>query len=371
MPDRLLIRLHPDARLSWRVNGSTSASGNGAPPVALRDNAADIVVLVPAEDVLLTDVALAAKQRRQLRQAAPFAIEDQLPGVVEDQHVVVGDVIDSGEIPPRHAVAVAARERMARWLDRLRADGIDPDAILPDSLAIVPGSAVVERDRALVRLDATHAIACPAGDLDQWLRLTGSSRPTLRRIDDLLAFADVPQRLPLNLLDGAFAPRHRQATAFGRLRRLAWLAAAVVALAIVARVAEVASLRSTSARLQAATVAELQQLLPESNPATLAGADVAMLLADRMPGQPGRDGGVLGLLARLAPVIGSGPRIELRGIEYRGGTLELALRAPDIAALESLRERLTAQAGLSVEFTGSNPAESGVDGRLRIRGGGA
>ncbi len=374
MSDSLLIRLHPDGRMDWRRGGEPVPSRSGVPSATDLATASEVIVLAPGEDVLLTDVAVAAKQRSQLLKAVPFATEDQLLGSVEDQHFAITDALPAvaGE-QPRYGVAVVSRSRLRGWLDQLGEAGIRADVLIPDTLAVAAGSAVVEADRAVVRLGPTSALVCAPAEVEAWLQTVGiDTAPTAQATSDALAAfgRNLPATPALNLLVGEFAPAHRQEVAVGRLRKLAILAAAVVVLALVTRVAEVISLRADARQLDAATVSELQVLLPDRSAEQLRQSDVATLLADRMPGgAAGVDSGVLDLLARLAPVLGTGTRIQLRGLEYRSGTLELALRAPDIPALESLRERLAAQAGLSVEFTGSNPGENGVDGRLRIRGG--
>ena len=374
MSNSLLIRLHPDGHMEWRRGAEPAPSRSGAPLASDLADASEVIVLAPGEDVLLTDIAVAAKQRSQLLRAVPFATEDQLLGSVEDQHFAITDALPviAGE-QPRHGVAVVSRARLRGWLETLGEAGIRADVLIPDTLAVASGSAVVEVDRAVVRLGPTSALVCAPAEVEAWLQTTGfDAAPTVHQTGDALAaFArNLPATPALNLLVGEFAPAHRQEVAVGRLRKLAMLAAAVVVLALVTRVAEVISLRTDARQLDAATVSELQVLLPDRSAEQLRQSDVATLLVDRMPGAAvGVDSGVLDLLARLAPVLGTGTRIQLRGIEYRSGTLELALRAPDIPALESLRERLAAQAGLSVEFTGSNPGENGVDGRLRIRGG--
>lgn len=374
MAEPVLIHLHPDESVSWRRRGDTAPSRSGMPGSADLVDGSEVIVLVPGEDVLLTEVAVAAKQRSQLLKALPFATEDQLLGSVEDQHFAITDALPSvvGE-QTRYGVAVVSRARLRVWLARLGEAGIRADAVVPDTLAVAAGSAVFDGDRALVRLGPTSALVCAPAEVEAWLQAAGiDSAPTTQASDDPLAtFArNLPATPALNLLVGEFAPAHRQEVAVGRLRKLAILAAAVVVLALVSRVTDVIALRADARQLDGATVSELQALLPDRTADQLRQSDVATLLADRMPGTGGGiDNGVIDLLARLAPVLGTGTRIQLRGLEYRSGTLELALRAPDIPALESLRERLAAQAGLSVEFTGSNPGENGVDGRLRIRGG--
>ncbi|MEO7198694.1 MAG: type II secretion system protein GspL, partial [Dokdonella sp.] len=133
MSDRLLLRLASDGRLSWlrqtadgRVLG---ASQDGAPDKAELTAASEIVVLVPAEDVLLASASVPARNRSQQLQAVPFALEDQLIGAVEDLHFAVaagaGDDV---------SVAVVAQARLREWLAQLQTAGIQPDVLLPETL---------------------------------------------------------------------------------------------------------------------------------------------------------------------------------------------------------------------------------------------
>lgn len=77
-------------------------------------------------------------------------------------------------------------------------------------------------------------------------------------------------------------------------------------------------------------------------------------------------GGLLRTLGQIAPILGSTTRLTTRGIEFRNGTLELAVTAPDVPTLDSLRERLATLPGLKVELTAANPGQNGVDGRMRL-----
>jgi len=131
--------------------------------------------------------------------------------------------------------------------------------------------------------------------------------------------------------------------------------------------------------LQAAMRESVRQALPELDGDALAGVQPDQLLQLRLQGLRGGSGdGLLGLLAKIAPVLASGTRVQTRGLEYRNGALELGLRAPDVQTLDLLRERLAALPGLRAEITGTSqtgqdPAggQAGVDARIRISGGGA
>jgi len=79
-------------------------------------------------------------------------------------------------------------------------------------------------------------------------------------------------------------------------------------------------------------------------------------------------GGLLQVLAQVSPTLGSTTRTTLKSIEYHNTTLELGLRAPDVPALDLIRERLANLPGIKVEVTAATSADDGVDGRLRIAG---
>lgn len=390
MPDRLLLRLAPDGGLTWLRQRagmpSAAASVAGAPPAAVLGAAREIVVLVPAEDVLLTEVKLAARNRAQLLQAVPYAVEDLLLDPVEDLQFAAqragGDAV---------GVAVVAQRTLRGWLERLASHGIEPDRLLPDSLAlpVAPGRAqlMLEDGRATLRLASWSAFACSLPELAERVsRLAGEpplevhdfrAAPPLalpgiaayheRRRDPLAWLAQGLATAPPNLLEGRFAPR-RRARGSRAWKLAAGLAAAVVLLAFADLCGEVLRLSRASSRLDALAREEVRKAFPDVDDAQfdrLSPEQLVRARVDRLRGGAGA-GELLQRLAGIGPVLGSSTRIQTRGIEYRNGTLELALRAPDVAALDLVRERLGAVPGLRAEVTAANPGPDGVDGRIRV-----
>ena len=61
----------------------------------------------------------------------------------------------------------------------------------------------------------------------------------------------------------------------------------------------------------------------------------------------------------------------MRGIEYHNGALELALHAPDLQALDLVREQLSNLENIKAEVTSANTAagDGTIDGRVRISAG--
>lgn len=400
MPDRLLLRLDSAGEPSWLRQGAdgraTSGSSRGWPPAAAIAGVGEIVVLVPAEDVLLTEVRVAAKSRAQLLQAIPFAVEDQLLAPVEDLQFAATETAGDAV-----GVAVVSRATLRAWLEELDANGIRPDALLPDSFALplAPdrATALVEDDRVVVRLAPSSAFACAPDELAAWMQRAGgdgAARPLdvfdfrdganarlavpatsyqERQRDPLAFLARSLRKPPVNFLHGAFAAQHRVARGARWWRLAAALATAVVALAVLDLGLEVLQLSRTSSRLDAAAQDAVRKAFPDVDGAELARAtpgEIARRRIERLRGGS-ESSGFLRVLNEIGPVLGATTQIQTRGMEFRNGTLELGLRAPDVATLDAVRERLAAQPGLSVTVTAANPGDGGIDGRIRIGAGGA
>lgn len=395
MPDRLLLRLAPDGGLTWlrqRTGAPVPASTAGAPPAEVVASVREIVALVPSEDVLLTEVRLAARNRAQLLKAVPYAVEDLLLDPVEDLHFAAARAADDAA-----GVAVVAPRMLQGWLERLAAAGIEPDVLLPEAFAVpvTPGRvhAMIDGDRAIVRLAPWSVLACSLGEFEQRLARTGLELPLEvhdfrvatplplphavaayheRRRDPLAWLAQALAAVPLNLLEGRYAPRRRARGSRARVLA-AVLAAAVVVLAFADLGIDVAKLSRASRQLDTLARDEARAAFPDIDAVQFERASPAQLVRgriERLRGGSG-SGALLQRLAAIGPVIASSSRIQTRAIEYRNGALELALRAPDVAALDFVRERIAAVPGLRAEVTAANPGEQGVDGRIRVLGGAA
>ncbi len=388
MSQRLLIRLHSHGRHAWLVPGASTASTAGLPPAEAVSRAQQIVVLVPGAEVVLLDAPAVSKNRAQLAKAVPFALEDQLAQPVEELQFALAARVDGATV----GVAAVAHERLRRWLAELAEAGISPDVLLPEPLALPVGHLLIETGNAQLRLGPWRAAAMEPDLLAEWLEFADDgSLPEIEVFDtrfqprqalplpvrayherqgDALALLarGVGAEPVLNLLQGAYAPRHRSAPAARWWRRATAAAAAFVVLAFVQLVVERFALVRESDRLDGAMRGVLVQSFPEME--KVAGDPPALMKSAlaRLGGGEST-GGLLRTLGQIAPILGSTTRLTTRGIEFRNGTLELAVTAPDVPTLDSLRERLTTLPGLKVELTAANPSQNGVDGRMRLTGG--
>jgi len=270
---------------------------------------------------------------------------------------------------------------------------VQADVLLPESLVLPRASVLVEPASATLRLDAWRSTTVDTAGLADWLSLFASELPaglavfdardaarlTLPvpvteyhgRLRDALAALSVCFRgePALNLLQGDFAQRHRAAPAQRWWRVAGMLSAAAVVLGLGYGLVERSLLQRESEHLDDAMHAQLVQSFPDmekvaGEPARLMQSGLARL------GGGGDTGGLMHLLGQIAPVLGSTTRLTTRGMEFRNGALELSVTAPDVPTLDSLRERLAALPGLKAELTAANPGATGVEGRIRMVGGG-
>lgn len=394
MPERLLLRISADGAWSWLAQASGRPSGQvhaGLPPADVHQRAGEIVLLLPAADVLLAPVSLKVRSRAQLEQALPYALEERIVGNVEDHHFAAGNV-DGVQ-----GAAVVARELLDGWLQQLADAGIVADAALPETL-LLPNAGdgvhvLVDDEGVIARRGPWSAFACPSMQLSQWLALAAAGDSLQVQVDDLRSQPDPglqlpadaqvtrhePGRLrwlagrvadiPLNLLSGAYAVRHRGSDMRLWWRRAAGLAAAAVLLAFVSLAVQVVQLSRSATRLDTAMHDVVRKVLPEVSAQQLASSDPLQLVSGQLgPGEAARaSDGLLATLTRIGPVLGGTTRVQTRAMEFRSGALELGLRAPDVATLDSMREAFAAR-GLQADVIAAHAEEDHVDGRIRIRG---
>lgn len=368
----LLLRWLPDGGSEWlAADGSVRA---GLPPAGPGQR---LTVLVPGEDVLLLELPRIAGSPAQLAQAVPFAVEEQLAAPVEQQHVAWQL---RGE---RLCVAVTAQERMQQWLAPLRVAGLEPDALLPDTLALPVGARpqlLVEQGRCRLRLGESRALAIEEDSLqslasrlpqpvDAWLvgdAVSPLPTQSQQRIAAALPLLAAAARQPgLNLLQGAYAPPRRVDGAQRSWRLAAALAVAALGLVLLAAVVDQRKLAAKVAAQESEMAALYRKAVPGAGPVDDPALQLQAVL--RAEGLAGGDP-VLDLLARAAPALAADTRVALEAIDYRDGHLDLLLQAADVAGLDALRQRLQS-AGLAVEILASTPGSQGVQGRLRIGGG--
>ena len=388
----LLIRLRaPDLPFTWLsldARGQVLAgprSGERPDPSEL-DGAERIVVLVPAADVLLARTELAARQREQIEQALPYALEDQLVESVEAMHVAWSQDPEGGQ-----SVAAVRRATLESWLSLLAARDIQPDALVVDAAALPlePGtiSVLVEGDHALIRTGRNEAGALDSESLGAWLGVALQQRGAGTRVllhDQDRSAAELPRSLALerieppppalawlapgalapdavNLLSGRYAPEHRGQSVRRLWRYAALLAGGVVALWFALALTEYGRLSRALARTNAEIASMYRQSFPDAN--TVPSSSAAIRSEFERVGQ--RGGGGIALLKQLGPVLTASTQYTVRSLDYRGGALDLVLIADSVATLDAVRERVLAM-GMKASLSAVSAGELGTEAKLHV-----
>ena len=181
MQEKLVVYIHAHAldRPSWAVVGvdgsvRQSALHDGAEGLAQIAADKEVVVVVPAEDVLLTTCRLPKMNRSRLQQALPYAFEEQLIGDIETLHFAIGDYqpnIDFG-------VAIVSHEKMHQWISLLQTWQLKASAIIPLTYALPLSEntwhALIE-EMAVIRTSASLGVACDRNNFSTLLNLALAS----------------------------------------------------------------------------------------------------------------------------------------------------------------------------------------------------
>jgi len=423
MADFLVLRFAdvPTDPVEWVVVDQFGAQQDGIEHGDLQAaaQAADgkrVIALVPATNVLRALVDIPLRNRTKLLQAVPFALEDQLAGDVEESHFAVGKHDENGRVP----VAVVQRLKMEAWLEQIAAVELDLVGVYAegDALGDMPNTTIllVEAQRATIRDAAGQVSATDIGSLDTlidvWLNqhqqtdteelpppinlfvyVTPQREATLQPVVDrlrpkvetleimVLPDGGLPRMAaqsvvgpPINLLQGAYAPRSTYG-AYWPVWRVA--AALLIGLCITltgAKLLEISSLNRQAARLDQSIEQAMRHTFPEVREIRDARALFDSKLRGLGSANPIAAGaGFLDTLDSVAGAVAdnkdAGAKIE--SINYRSGTMELRVVAPSVESLDKIREAIAKDARLQAEIQSANPDGESVRGRLQIKRTGA
>ena len=398
MNQSLVLRLSDP--VSWVITGadggrigpvSTGSFADAAPIAAERP----LIVIAPGSSVTLGRPELPVKSGTRIAQVVPFAMEESLAGEVEQFHFAIGSTDEAGAT----LVAALRRDEFRGWLDALAAAGLNPQAIVPDTLCVPdnPGKivAVIDSGQLLVRAPGALPVALDAEPLTEAFTLAGlegedrhvqlyvsqrewqHSREMIETLREVTGSVDL-QILPdgalpllaaeavrpetLSLMQGEFARRTGWRAEWQRWRLAALLALAALVLHLGVRGYDLVRLNAEQARLDAAIEQAARIALPDVERIEDARAQVAQRLAGGGPGDAD------GLLAQLAAVGGAlagapGPTVESLG--WRDRSLELQMQAPNTDALTRFAQALNAR-GLTADVASTTPSETGVQAQVRI-----
>lgn len=414
MAETLVLRLDPaDSGTGTWIVADEQGRRIGVPGAGAITEAAHagagrrVVVLVPAVDVLLTQVSLPVKGAAKVLRALPFALEEQIAEDVEALHFAAGRSAPDGSV----LAAAVDRGQLENWLELLAEAGLSPQVLCSEAegAPAVPNHLnwLLDTRRCIARSGDGVPVVVEFDSIEDALRygpefpgtadqprhlsvyLTADARlkfgeqleelrPKLASLelrmlpDGVLPHlaAEVIMREPINLLQGQFAPR----TQLDRLWKPWRTAAALLAILAVVMVGQeglrLMHLKQEEARLDEAIAATFAQAMPGARMADPRFQVERQLAALRGTGSEANEG-FLTALDTLGNALRAAPGIRLEAISYRTGVLDLRLQAPSVDSLEQVRQAVTRDGRFTATIQQANQRADGVEGRIQLSGGGA
>ena len=360
-----------------------------------------VALVVPAARVSQFSVALPAGNEARLQQLAPFALEDQVSGDIDDLHFAVGSRdAASGQVP----VAVTDRVSMQQWLARAGELQLLPRAMFSenDLVPALPGhvSIVLVDDQLLMRNETGIPVLMPAadpalalemllgpeGDIaaaqlaihaspEDWARHSDSIERLRDRVasfkvqlgnDGLLSLfaSGLATARPINLLQGAFRPQTARHGDWRQWRGAAAAALALLALQLGSSWWEARQLRHASDEMNQTIRHTYEAIFPGQKP----GADPMRTLEKRLKelsGSSSQRGDLLYMLAAVAAARENVPVTTLQSLTYKTGALTIKLSGPDATALEEFSQALRAGDYEASLTTGSQQDDS-FEGQIEM-----
>lgn len=410
MSETLIIRLpaqHTDAPVQWLLTGDSASPHEARMGALLQGTLSEasalaagrrVIVLVPGAEALQVEPVLPPlKGNTRLSQLVPYALEDQLAADVDALHFAVG----KRGTRPGTPVIVVSHDAMQRWIFMLRDVGLQADALYVDTslLPVVSDgySVMIEGNRVSARHDEAPvatldieplsealSLLLPATDAPVTVHVAEHDYDTQQQeIESMRDRAGsmqiklVPDVMPMlalqavhaggiNLLQGLYAPRAR-VTGHSRSWGLAaaTLAAALVLYVVTAGI-QLLRLNKQEAALDQQISLAYGQGLPGAAP--VEALQARQSFETRLQ-QARRSGGASGLMSGLnvlADSLRNSSDLQLDTVTFRNNSVDLRLMAPDVQALEKIRQQAQAQ-GMTAEIQSANPKENRIEGVIMLK----
>jgi general secretion pathway protein L len=409
MADWLLLRLprNPTQPATWLI---VDSRGNAVGPpqsgplslAAPRTAGRRICVLVPGNDVLLTEPDVPTKAGTKLAQVVPYALEEQLAEDIDELHFAIGKrAADSSRTP----VAVVARALMDEWLTLLKSSGIEPEAMYADSdlLPVNPGQSValLEEDVVVVRPPGGSPVTLPADALGEALEIAqstpdeggGAGRGLIlytgaaewhrhstqveglrERFDGIkiqlltsgpltLFGQQLPLGAPINLLQGTYAPTTSRAVGWPAWRVAVMLLIGLVGLHVAGKAAQLTLLKRNEHKLDDS----ISQVFHSALPTEIASRDPRHQMETRLADVRAASsaGGLLSALEALAQAHSSAPGTSVQALNFHEGGLQVKISAPDASTLDRVAQSLQSN-GWQANLTSGNVVKSGYDANMEM-----
>ncbi len=406
MSECYLIRFLTDdpGRMEWlRITGDGELPGKvdtGTPETfAESRKRGQVILLLPGTETLLLTAQLPKGTSRQIAHALPFAVEEQLAEEVEQLYFVPGPRGHDGNTP----VAAVRRAWLHEVLQRLEEAGIHPSWALPEPL-LLPweegswsfldegsrivlrygeyGGMTVAREMLTVilpRLLQEQAAGEPPRiriwarreeeDLSEYLASLDLEVDQIFSMESgLQVFRQLPQKRPLlDLLRVVKRETGEHSKNTGTWRLAAALAFSALLLHLGVSSYQFWQLSQEQELLHGKIHSVFQEAFPETKRVVDPLAQAEQLLQKRRSARGLGDDVFLDMLYQLGEAIKNQRALQLTGVEFRDGLMQVQMKGDSIGRIENLKKQLEKEDGFQAEILSAVSRDNGVDAKLRIK----
>jgi general secretion pathway protein L len=355
-----------------------------------------LTVIIPAQDVLLTQANVPKLSQQRLLQALPFALEDQLLTDVNELHFAVGAYQANNTLP----VSVVTQQKMRAWLNLLKEFSLSPTIMIPASLALPltenHWQVAIKDDVAIIRMDLYNGFACDKNNLAPLLALKLNEElqkpeaihvrnytlhplaiqiigtkyletnvESKQFIEDLSLCAQSPA---LNLLQDMFRPKHKAAPSKKIWRFAAYAVAAWLGLIFFSNIVSFFILHRQASVLETQINQIYKRNFPQAT-AVVAPKERMTRKLDELNTQ-GNKNPLLLWLGRIGKSMAQVSNIRLLQLDFRNSQLNLAISAPNFESVDKFTQSLIQQ-GLTVKQQHVETSGDTVKSNLSITAGAA
>jgi len=399
MQEKLVIVLHahdlthPDCAL-LAADGTVSKLMPACDTSLLAQEAQNrsVLVIVPAEDVLLTTVTLPKMNHARLLQAIPFALEEQINDDLDTLHFAAG-VFKANEPLP---VMVTARAKMTEWLALLQTWHVTADEMIPSVLALPNSTSswfVMMNDIAVVRTGEAHGFACDKVNLASMLLLAlanASVQPAEIQVEtsdtDALTlalpvpvqvtkvdpsqqlekmFASLPTEISLNLLQGNY--QNKKSRRMPKLTQLVKMSVYMIAALLISLFLYPVVSYAILDQRAAAINSQIAQIYKRHFP----NATSVIAPKDRMQQKLNKltadisDNQLLLMMGKIGKGLASASGVQLKRMDFQSNIMTLEITAATSEIFSTFTDAL-AQQGLRVKQQNANLSGARVSASLQI-----
>lgn len=352
-----------------------------------------VIVLLASGDVVLTSAMIPSKNRKQLLQAIPYALEDTLADDIENLHFAVHQ--DNNNENSESQVAIINRQVFIEVLDLLKSKGITANYILPELLVqkfeLDAWSIVFENKdnniSANVRLDQFSGFVCDQNMLDMFISaplekqkpIAVYSNTKIENLPEVLQdssnfyiesntidYTSAISALPLNLLTNFV--RHTQQTS--SINWKAWRPVAVLGGVLASIWMGIFFWQNNQLQHQSEQLnSQIEQVYKDAFPKGRI-VDPSVQMNSELKKLKAKAGQViespLPIIAQMGPLLKEYKDLVLSELRYTENQLSMTIESPNLTRLETFKKDAAEKRNLKVEIKDSTTTANKVKAVILI-----